>query len=349
MKRTLISVICFALAACVLFCGCVKGDNEPDAASVTETAPAAAETAADTDAPSATEPEPSAAPAATEPVPEVEHVDPYSLENSYDADNALFVKQEGVDYGTIVSGLTYHSTAAGDDKQCVVLLPAGFDESRTYPVMYVLHGFNGGPEDLLNKNSYLVIAYGNMLAEGSAVPMMIVAVDMYTGPAAERYDKYNADLKECYNKVIEDIKTDLMPFIEATYPVSASREDTAVAGISEGAGKALCIGFTWPEEFGWIGAFSPNAGVIPTEFDEGTFWNDPVMQDFPELTEDEIPLYLYLAVGSEDTGSMGPTLYYRDVLGERGIMNQTDLVEGFDHNTRFWRQCFCNYLAKVFR
>jgi hypothetical protein len=28
----------------------------------------------------------------------------------------------------------------------------------------------------------------------------------------------------------------------------------------EGAGKALCIGFTWPGEFGWIGAFSPVAG-----------------------------------------------------------------------------------------
>ena len=338
MKKTLISVICFALAACVLFCGCVKGDNEPDAASVTETAPAC------TDAPAVTE-----APAATETAPAAEHIDPYSIENGYDADSSLFAKQEGVDYGTVVSGLTYCSTVAGEDKRCCVLLPAGFDEGGAYPVMYVIHGFNGGPEDLIYKNSYLVTLYGNMLARGLAVPMIIVAVDMYTGPAAEKNDKNGAELKECYNKVIEEIAADLMPFIEAAYPVSASREDTAVAGVSEGAGKALCIGFTHPEEFGWIGAFSPNAGVIPTEFDEGTFWNDPVMQDFPELTEDETPLYLYLAVGSEDTGSMGPTLYYRDVLNERGIMNQTDLVEGFDHNTRFWRQCFCNFLSKVFK
>lgn len=326
MKKTFISIICFVLTACVLLCGCSKGKQEPDAADAADTAPAS-----------------------TEIVPAAEHIDPYSIDNDYDADSELFTKQEGVDYGTIVSDVTYPSSVAGDDKQCSVLLPAGYDESKTYPVMYVIHGFDGGHGDLVNKNSYMVAIYGNMLARGLAVPMIIVGVDMYTGPAAEKNDKHGAELRECFNKVVEEIKTDLMPFIESSYPVSTAREDTAVAGVSEGAGKALCIGLTWPEEFGWIGAFSPNAGVIPTEFEKDTFWNDPVMQDFPRLSEDEAPLYLYLAVGGDDEDSIGPTLYYGDVLNERGLRNQTDLVEGFGHNTRFWRQCFCSFFAKAFK
>ena len=204
---------------------------------------------------------------------------------------------------------------------------------------------------LINDSSdcYLVALYGNLLHRGLTVPMILVGVEMYTDPLAEKAQKSGPTLKESYNKVIEEIAADLMPFIEKNYPVRTGREDTAVAGVSEGAGKTLCIGFTWPEEFGWIGAFSPNAGVIPTKFDQDTFWNDPVMEEFPQLTEDETPRYLYLVVGDGDLGSKGPTLYYRDVLDELGIRNQTDLVDGYAHSSTLWRRCFYNYLTKVFR
>lgn len=274
--------------------------------------------------------------------------DPYAYENRYDVDKEMFAVQSGVDYGTVCE-LTYPSTVAGDDKRCCVLLPAGYDESRTYPVMYVAHTFGGAPEDLISEGSYLTVLYGNMLNNGLAVPMILVGFDLYTDPAAEKDGKTGAELRQSYNKVIGEIRTDLMPFIEKTYPVSTAREDTAVAGTSEGAVKALCIGFTWPEEFGWIGSFSPVAGVIPSDFDKYTMWNEPAMQDFPQLTEEAAPRYVYLAVGSLDSGSEGPTLYYGDTLTERGIRNQTDLAEGFGHTTLLWQQCFYNFLAKAFK
>ena len=335
IKTAGIRILCCVLAACVLLSGCAKGAPEQTSSNVE---------AQTTDRPSAGEEVQT-----TEPVPEeIDRIDPYAIENIYDGvDKALFQKQADVDYGTVIMDLTYPSTVAGDDKRCSVLLPAGYDEGRTYPVLYVIHGFGEDPGRLINERDqcYLVVLYGNMLHRGLTVPMIIVSVDMYTDPLAEKAQKTDAELKKSYNKVIEEIRTDLMPFIESRYPVSTAREDTAVAGVSEGAGKTLCIGFTWPEEF----AFSPNAGVIPTEFDQGTFWNDPVMEEFPQLTEDEAPCYLYLAVGGDDSGSMGPTLYYRDVLDGLGIRNQTDLVDDYGHNDLLWRRCFYNFLTKVFR
>ncbi len=315
MKNALVLLLAILLLLSVLLSGCAESQSSPESQQATEE----------------------------------EAFDPYGAENRYDVDKEMFAVQTGVDYGTVVSDLTYPSTVAGDDKRCCVLLPAGYDESKTYPVMYVAHTFGGSPDELIAEKSYLTVLYGNMLHSGLAVPMIIVAFDLYTGPAAEKDGKTGAELRESYNKVIEEIHADLMPFIEKRFPVSTAREDTAVAGTSEGAVKALCIGFTWPEEFGWIGSFSPVAGVIPSEFEKYTMWNEPAMEDFPQLAEEEAPCYVYLAVGSEDSGSTGPTLFYGDVLTECGIRNQTDLVDGFDHTVRFWKRCFYNFLAKAFQ
>ena len=311
-------LLAFLIAAALLFClaACGNGEASPDASDP--------------------------------PTEAAQALDPYALENRYDVGKEMFTVQEGVDYGTVCE-LTYPSTVAGDDKRCCVLLPAGYDESKTYPVIYVAHTFGGSPEDLIAEGSYLTVLYGNMLADGLAVPMIIVAFDLYTDPAAEKNGKTGAELRQSYNKVIEEIRMDLMPFIEKSYPVSTAREDTAVAGTSEGAVKALCIGFTWPEEFGWIGSFSPVAGVIPTEFEKYTMWNEPAMQDFPKLTEEEAPRYVYLAAGSQDSGSTGPALFYGDVLTEYGIRNQADIAEGFGHTVSLWQQCFYNFLSKAFK
>ena len=120
--------------------------------------------------------------AETAQAPEKEAFDPYATENRYDVEKEMSAVQEGVDYGTVCD-LTYPSTVAGDDKRCCVLLPAGYDESRTYPVLYVAHTFGGSPDELIAEGSYLTVLYGNMLADGLAVPMIIVAFDLYTDPA----------------------------------------------------------------------------------------------------------------------------------------------------------------------
>ncbi len=275
--------------------------------------------------------------------------DPYAYENRYDVRDALFEKQNGVDYGTVVKDLTYDSTVAGDKKQCNVLLPAGYDENKTYPVMYVVHGFGGSHSSQIDDDSYLTLLYGNMLDQNLTVPMILVNMDMYTDKLADKEDKTDEQLRYIYDKCIDEIHVDLMPFIEKTYPVSTERKDTAVAGMSEGGAKSLCIGFSWLDEFGWIASFAPDSNVIPTGYTVESFWNKPYMQAFPQPTEKNTPYYLYLAVGEKDPWNVDCTLLYRDVLDQMGVKNQTDLVADYEHNSDFWRQCFYNYLSKVFR
>lgn len=275
--------------------------------------------------------------------------DPYAVENVYNIDKKMFEKQSGVDYGTMLEDVTYYSKTAGDNKQCNILLPPGYDEKQTYPVMYMFHGFGSNHTTHLNKSSYLTLIYGNMMHEGLAVPQIIVGVDMYTDILADREDKTDEQLRFIYDKAIDDVALDLMPFIEANYPVKTGRENTAVAGLSEGGAKSLCTGFKWLDKFDYIASFAPDTGVIPTEFYKGTFWNTPVFEEFPQPTEKNTPYYLYMAVGSEDPWNIDCTLYYRDVLNKMGVKNQTDYVEGYGHDEAFWGQCFYNFLTKDFK
>ena len=278
-----------------------------------------------------------------------ENFDPYSTENRYDVSEDMFKKRSGVDYGKVLKDVTYYSSTAGDDKQCNILLSAGYDESKKYPVMYVFHGFGGSHDNQIDDDSYLTLLYGNMLNDGLAVPQITVNVDMYTDKQADKDSKSDEQLRFIYDKAIDDVAVDLMPFIEKNYNVLTGRENTAVAGMSEGGAKSLCTGFKWLDKFGYIGAFAPDTGVIPTEYYKGTFWNTPYMQEFPKPTEANTPYYLYMTVGSKDPWNIDCTLYYRDVLNKMGVKNQTDLAEGYEHDSDFWQQCFYNYLNKIFR
>lgn len=274
---------------------------------------------------------------------------PYSVENRYDISKEMFEKHEGVDYGTLVKDVTYYSTVAEDNKQVNILLPAGYDENKTYPVTYVFHGFGGDHNTHIDTDSYLVLLYGNMLHDELVVPQILVGMDMYTDKLADKESKSDEELRFIYDKAIKETGVDLIPFIEENYPVKKGRENTAIAGMSEGGAKSLCTGFVWLDKFGYIGAFAPDTGVIPTEYYKGTFWNTPYMEEFPQPTEENMPYYLYMSVGSDDPWNIECTLYYRDVLNEMGVKNQTDLVDGYGHDSDFWGQCFYNYLCKIFK
>ena len=323
MRKTIVTIITAILLSTVLMTACANTQN------------------ADSD--------PAAADSVITTVVADGDFDPYSVANRYDVGAEMFEKRSDVNYGTLLKDVTYYSTIAEDNKQVNILLPAGYNENQTYPVTYIFHGFGGDHNTHIDTDSYLVLLYGNMLHDGLAVPQILVGMDMYTDKLADKDNKSEEELRYIYDKAIKETGVDLMPFIEENYPVKTGRENTAIAGMSEGGAKSLCTGFEWLDKFGYIGAFAPDTGVIPTEYYKGTFWNTPYMEKFPQPTAENTPYYLYMTVGSEDPWNIDCTLYYRDVLNEMGVKNQTDYVDGYGHDADFWGQCFYNYLSKLFR
>ena len=217
-----------------------------------------------------------------------------------------------------------------------------------YPVLYMFHGFGGQYDSHVHEHSILQTLYGNMLSEGLAVPMIIVGADMYTDILAEKDDKSDAELRPCYDKAVEDIARDLMPFIESRYSVKKGRMNTAVTGVSQGATTALAIAFRWQSKIAYVGSFAPCIGVIPTPYYKGHFMSVPILEDFTIESAETMPRYIYLTVGTEDPWCINSTLYYGDVMDEKGIPNQNDLVEGYDHGNDLWELGHYNFLQKIF-
>ena len=273
--------------------------------------------------------------------------DLYAMETYDEVPEYLSEWHDDVDYGTIEEDVEYYSTTAGDYKYCNVLLPAGYDESQEYPVLYMYHGFGGRYDSHVHDHSILQTLYGNMLSEGLTVPMIIVGADMYTDILAEKDDKSDAEMRPCYDKGVEDIAQVLMPFIESRYPVKTGRMNTAVTGVSQGATTALA--YRWQSKIAYVGSFAPCSGVIPTPFARGTFWNTPILEDFTIESPETMPRYIYLTVGTEDPWCIKSTQYYGDVMDEKGIPNQNDLVEGYDHGNDLWELGHYNFLQKIFR
>lgn len=299
---------------------------------------------------SATCAEPAAEEATEEPIVRPKH-NPYSSKNLYKLPDHLIDERDDVDYGTVVEDVKYYSKTAGDYKYCNILLPAGYNKKKTYPVLYLFHGWMSGYDVHLCEDSYLQILYGNMLRDKLTVPMIIVSAEMYTDKLKKRasIEKSDAKLLAAYNKVIKDLPNDLMPFIEKHYPVRKDRMGTAIMGVSQGGTKALAAGFANLSRFGYIASFAPDPGTVPTDFLKGTIWNKPLLEEFPAYDKRLDPYYLYLAVGADDHENVEVTKYYGNLLRDMGYQNQTDVVKGYEHDYIFWRVGFYNFLHKIFR
>ena len=274
--------------------------------------------------------------------------DLYAMETYDKVPEELLEQRDGVDYGTIDKDVEYYSETAGDNKYCNVLLPAGYDESQEYPVLYMIHGWGGTYDTHVYEGSSLQILYGNMLSEGLTVPMIIVGVDMYTDPLKDKDAKSEEEMRLSYDKTVDDIGLDLMPFIEDRYSVKTGRLNTAVTGVSQGATTSLATGFKWQSKIAYIASLAPDPGVIPSPYYEGTYWNWPIFDEFFIESPETMPRYIYLTVGTEDPWNIEVTAFYGEEMNKKGIPNQNDLVEGYGHDGDFWSLGHYNFLQKIF-
>ena len=137
----------------------------------------------------------------------------------------------------------------------------------------------------------------------------------------------------------------VMPYIEANYPVKHGRENTAVAGNSMGGRNALAAAYTYPELFGYVGAFSSATAVAAAN---DTTWVEAPLEDLT-LPEGIEPFkVLMLAVGRSDDVCGEVTYELNDYMNEQGIDHIFYDMEG-GHWTVVWQNALYNFGKKLFR
>lgn len=155
--------------------------------------------------------------------------------------------------------ISYDSKTVGTRRKMNVYTPPGMQPGQRLPVLYLLHGI-GGDETEWARYASPDVLLDNLIAEGKAKPMIVV---MPNG-RAQKDDRAIGDIFAHIPAFLvfeRDLLDDIIPTIEARYPVQADRGHRALAGLSMGGGQTMNIGFTHLDKFAWLGAFSsgPNA------------------------------------------------------------------------------------------
>ncbi len=276
---------------------------------------------------------------------EVSYMEKYEELVVVKPEDSVCQEQADVDYGAFQK-YTYYSTTAERDTNVNVLLPPGYSEEKEYPVLYILHGFWDNEEWMARPVVSLSTMLSNLYASGEAEEMIVVLPYIYCSKDMPYCTAMDLTNSLNYDNFINDLTTDLMPFIEENFSVAKGRENTAITGFSMGGRESLFIGFEYPELFGYIGAACPAPGLVEIP-------NSPMhpgqMTKEEMVFEEEVP-YLVLVSGSKADGVVGSSPKdYHNTMTENAVEHIWHELSDTGHDHSSVKPHLYNFLRLIFR
>lgn len=174
--------------------------------------------------------------------------------------------------GQVIQEKTVKSTVLNKNVNYTIYVPADYDQSqRTYPVVYLLHGYTDDNTAWLQYGE--VNRYADKaIADGTIPPMIIVMPDADSSFYINSYDG-----KEKYEDFF--IK-EFIPAIEKTWRIKGQKRFRAVAGLSMGGYGTLIYALKYPELFA---AAAPLSAAVLADDDITGFPDNSWDKTFAQL------------------------------------------------------------------
>lgn len=198
--------------------------------------------------------------------------------------------------GTLTDYIRISSDVLGYDLQYKVYLPEGYEHLDDLPVLFVTDGPMYIAEGKVPRVTDRLIGWEKI------EPIIAVYVDARDpdDPSINRRNQQFA----CNPDYVEFYKTELIPAIEAAYPVAKDRTARSILGVSFGGMNAACFGLMAYDTFSGIGMHSPA--------------NHPVEGLLPAYEKiDRLPLKIFLSTGTEYDNTYA-NRKFRTILKEKG-------------------------------
>ena len=239
----------------------------------------------------------------------------------------------------------YKSSVTGLWRRAYIYTPAGYDEGKgEYPVFYLLHGM-GENERGWSLQGRMNFIMDNLIAEGKAVPMIVVMDCGYTDtqdPATGAIKRSTdaGSLGEIYFK-------DIIPMVEKNYRAKSDRESRAMAGLSMGGFQTMNIALANTDKFAYIGGFS--AALMMggrQQVDLKTAYNGAFAD--PAAFNKKVKL-LWFGAGSEEKMFVDVAATMTKQLTEMGVKVESYISEGTYHEWHTWSRCLKEFAPKLFK
>lgn len=254
--------------------------------------------------------------------------------------------------GKVIEQKTVKSAILNRAVSYTVYLPADYDQSeRSYPVVYLLHGYtddNTGWLQFGEINRYADKA----IAEGTIPPMIIIMPDADSSFYINSYDG-----KEKYEDFF--IK-EFMPAVEKTWRIKGEKRYRGVAGLSMGGYGALIYSLKYPDLFAAAAPLSAavsddNAIISMPDYNwnrifgqlygrglsgkdrlTSAWYDNSVLKIIENKTTDELKKVRYwIDCGDDDFLTKGNSLLHI-LLIDKQVPHEYRVRDGA-HNWTYWR------------
>lgn len=243
--------------------------------------------------------------------------------------------------GKVVQG-SLSSVKRGRTMKYTVWLPAGYDEKKTYPFLYLLHGYGDDNNSWITQGGADKIA-DRYLADGGE-PMVIIMPDaqrsFYVNIENARADYPNRSAIVNMDPAghFEDyFIEELMPEVESLYHCNKKR---ALAGLSMGGWGTLYYGLKYPDLFKYYGyAMSPATSL---DWYPVTLWDLIVAQ--PDTS---VFPYFTLESGEQDNTVTIASVRACDELLSSYYVRHNLIARPGIHYWTFWPECLEKALVEI--
>jgi enterochelin esterase-like enzyme len=250
----------------------------------------------------------------------------------------------------------FHSHIFRNTRFLRVWLPPGYDEAenaeRHYPVLYL----NDGQNLFEAAISYVGVEWqvdetaDRLIREDAVRPMIIVGLDNAGKDRLREYMPHRSmhpvALRVQGRRYPDFLTKEVMPFVEKTYRVATSPENTGLGGSSLGALIALYTAMARPGVFGRLLLESPSLWASNRQ----AIKDSRAIRIWPER--------IYLAAGTAEAGSAErdrtvvddvrelAAILRRAVLSEKRL--RLVIKDGAGHNESAWAERFPEALRFLF-
>jgi S-formylglutathione hydrolase FrmB len=253
--------------------------------------------------------------------------------------------------GVRMQDFTFHSRALDRDMPYRAFLPKNMRPEMRLPVVYLLHGGNGGFRDWSNYSDV------SQYAARGLILVMPEGGDLsyYMNAALKPRDRYE-----------DYIFTDLIADVENRLPAATGRDHRAAIGISMGGFAVIEVALTRPDLFAFVGAFSPSVEVTHRRFNifrSGQWWRMRSIfgpwGSYTRTSRDPFALvstadprktpFIYMTAGDNEP-LLGPDRHFASQLSERHFAHEFHIKPG-GHAWDEWdsqiSECFESLLQRI--
>jgi enterochelin esterase-like enzyme len=245
-------------------------------------------------------------------------------------DGPAFYDAKNVPHG-VLSTHFYHSDVTNGERNMLIYTPPSYDPKKKYPVLYLLGG-SGDLAETWTMHGQANFIMDNLLAEGKAVPMIIVM------PNNQVVNRNSPDFDKLSFKLIdEEFKKSIIPYVEKHYNVIQNRHGRAIAGLSMGGRHTQYVGLNNLDLFASFGILS---AAIPID-------QTPALKD-PDVNS-KID-YLFLGAGPfETTPGVRHEVLHNDLV-KLNVKHEYYIGGKGAHDLVTWRHLlYYRFLPNLFR